>query len=110
MSERIISVGFKRPEELERDVIYVTLEKELGGMSAHATSEQEFNYTVRATAGNPLRETTKEATNHEGRGDYFRDYNKFIEEIVKKNEGIIDYSRAIKEGSEAYRLMREALR
>jgi hypothetical protein len=110
MSERIVSVGFKRPKTLEGDIIYVTLEKEIGGHRAYAVSAQEFNYTVRATAGNPLRETTKEITNHEGREGHFRDYNKFLEEIVEKNEGIIDYSRVIEEGSEAYRLMGEALR
>ncbi|MBU2104800.1 MAG: hypothetical protein KKF67_03435 [Nanoarchaeota archaeon] len=110
MSERLISIRFKKPKNLERDIIYVILEKEIGGLKAHAISARDFNYTVRAIAGNPLGKTTKEVINIEGRGEYFRDCNKFIEEIVEKNNGVIDYSQAIEEGSEAYRVMRNLLR
>ena len=110
MGKRYISIGFKRPKRLERDIIYVTLEKETGGIRAHAISTEEFNYTIRAIAGNPLGETTKEITNHEGMEGHFRDYKRFIKEIIEKNDGIKEDDRLVEEGSEPYRVMRELLR
>jgi len=110
MSNRIISVGFIEPKNLERDTIYVTLEKEIAGIRARAVSAKKFNYTVRAIAGNVLGETTRNITNQEGIRGHFRDYNKFLEEIVEKNNGSIDYSKAIEEGLEVYRVMRELLK
>ena len=111
MPKRIILVGFKKPKSLEKDIIYVTLEKETKKSTrARAISAKDFNYPCRAISGNILRETTKEITNAEGIRGHLRNYNIFLEEIVKKNEGILDYSQAIKEGSEAYRIMKETVR
>jgi len=108
--KRIIFIGFKEPKTLERDLIYVTLEKEVD-IKATAISDEEFKYPIRAMAGNILRNTTKKADNLEGGPEpYFIDYNKFIEELVLKNNGVVDYSRAIEEGSEAYRKIKSILR
>jgi hypothetical protein len=110
MGKRKISVGFIKPKTLEGNVIYVTLVKERAGISAHAVSAEAFNYDVHALSGHLLSKNTKNVTNMEGIKLHFRDYKKLLEEIVKKNNGFVDYSKAVKEGSEVYRVMREVLK
>ena len=109
MAERIISVGLKEPKSLVKDIIYVTLEGS-PNIFAHAVSKEDFKYSVRATTENVLSETTKDITNREGMEGHPRAYWKFLEEIAEKNACIIDYSRAIKEGTRTYDTLRELLR
>lgn len=113
--KRKISVGFKKPKSLESNIIYIWLEKPgmvgFGGVKATAVSNEEFNYKVRAIAGNIFHDKTKEATNH-GCGIELNYYNclKFIDEIAEKNNGDVDYSEAIQQGTNLFRAIREQIR
>ena len=109
MEKRLISIGFKEPKNLEGNVIYVTLTDALNPC-AKATSKEEFNYTGRAIAGNILSETTKEISGREGMRGHARNYWEVINELVEKNNGRLDWSKAIKEGCKAYDTMRDLLR
>jgi len=112
MSERRISVGFKKPNSLEGDTIHIWLEKpgSVESIKAHAVSAVKFNYPVRAIDGHVLRETTTDATNEYGMRCNRYDSQQFIKEIVEENEGDIDYSETIEQGTNAFRAMREQLR
>ena len=110
--ERKISVGFKKPKSLDENTIYIWLEKpgQVDSIKANAVSSIEFNYPVRAVAGNILKEKTTNATNVYGMRGYRYDYQKFINEIAEENKGYIDYSEAIEQGTNAFRAMNEQIR
>lgn len=107
--KRKISIGFKKPSVLEGDIIYVTFTNEFDTV-ASAVSKEEFNYSGRSIAGNVVDETTREISGRVGMRGYARDYRAVIKELVEKNNGDEDWSRAIKEGIKAYDGMRNLLR
>ena len=113
MDKRLVSICFKETKSLERDIIYICLEKPGTAESIRATaiSSIEFNYPVRSLAGKILLERTAKTTNEYGIRCNRYDYSQFIKDIVEKNNGEIDfYDRAVEEGTNAFRAMREQLR
>jgi len=112
MDKRYISIGFKEPKSLERDIIHIWLEKpgSVESIKANAISTVEFNYPVCAISGNILRETTKNATNVFGWSGNCYAYQKFIREIVERNNGYVDYSELIEQGANVFRAMREQIK
>lgn len=113
--KRKISIGFVRPEELEGNIIYVTLE---GGslMDAIVTSNKNFKYYPNRfkELGLGVREYinlgVREYINFE-RG-IVRDYNslnELIDDLIKQNEAKVDYSR-LREGAEAWSRIKKMMK
>lgn len=119
--KRIISPGFTRPSELERDIIYVTFfskshPKELSAEVFYATVESDYKFKLTSSAkllhslptpkGSRLVmlcSSDKKARAHDA---YFREvYEKFINNLAKNNAGQINYSRMIYEGVESTRTL-----
>lgn len=120
--KRIISLGFREPKELESKVIYVNLRLarepvteliesfRITKLYADLLSDQPFkclHYTI-----TPLKEGGKCQLSpeicqvREGDLTWREICNRFLADLVKLNNGIIDYSRTMLEGAEAYYAVR----
>lgn len=124
--KRIISLGFREPKELESKVIYVTLN--LGRRPAFTSPSPYFSDITTLDADlisdcpfkhldnivTPLKEGGKchigreicQVRQSEGDLTWRGIYNRFLEDLVKSNNGAIDYSRMMLEGAEAYYAVR----
>lgn len=124
--KRIISLGFREPKELESKIIHITLKLEsrpvftepspyfsnITTLAANILSDQPFTYRERTIA--PLKEGGKcwisleicQVRKSEGDLTWRYIYNLFLEDLVKSNNGVLDYSRMMLEGAEAYHAIR----
>ena len=125
MDKRKIYLGFEQPSTLEGNIIYVSfrlqvsegVEQRSGGVTyvnlnlsgtkvitAEAVSNEDFVCHDRSLDGSHLTLTRKQASTYTGSvsHSWHRDYNEFLEDLVKSNDVVLDYSRLIKEGADAY--------
>jgi len=101
--KRKISLGFEKPEELEGDIIYVDFNYDSmrEGVVAEAYSCHEFRYNSRSLDGSVLDCRGKSANSYDGGvcSTWFVDIDKFIQDLVDCNNGVVDRSRLIPDGA-----------
>jgi len=105
--QRTISLGFEEPSELDGNTIYATLQlrkerrpfrKEVIGVTA--VSNEPFTYHGGSLDEHLLICNHKDATSRTVNDStwWYRGYQEFIDDLVKSNNGVLDYSRLIQEG------------
>ena len=99
---REISVGWtSRLDKLEDSVIYVDIRgcSDLKSVHAEAYSAQPFKFTVQSMAGDTIHRsgTTAKTTTGDMRRSWERPYKEFLEELVKLNDGVVNYTRLVED-------------
>jgi hypothetical protein len=101
--KRIISLGLERPEELDDETIYIDFKysKEHNQVSATAYSCKTFTHHVSSLNGEILIQNSRQITTYTGgvESSWQLDYNKFIKDLTDSNNGIVENSRLIEDGS-----------
>lgn len=103
--QRVISLGFKKPKQLEGDIIYVNFTIREDDVAAEAVSNEEFEFNTIVIAGNPLHGKGKSTSTERGTkygNSYVIPYQGFINDLIQCNNGSVDYFRLILEGSRAH--------
>ncbi|MDP3986957.1 MAG: hypothetical protein Q8P81_01900 [Nanoarchaeota archaeon] len=110
--KRTVSLGFERPEELDEGTIYIDFFRSArmeptrdARIIAVAYSNGEFTAHAHSISGSVLTELLRYTTS-----EYEGDSDSFVRDIVTSNDGILDYSRLIKDGSLMARKMRDTAR
>lgn len=95
--KRIISIGLKEPCELEEDTIYIDVKyyKKNKQIYAVAYSNEKFTFHTPVLAGSIITLSTKEYRTHTDNpnSSWKINYNEFVEDLVKSNNGEINYQR-----------------
>ncbi|GEM_PF-3912811 len=101
MEKRKISLGFVEQSKLEGNMIYVNFKMAGKVLAAQAVSNENFMSHDRSIGGDLLTERGKTAGTYTGSRDnsWHRDYNEFLDDLVRSNDAVLDYSRLIREGA-----------
>lgn len=104
MEKRKISLGFVDQFELEGSIIYVNFKLAGRVLAAEAVSNEDFINHDRSVGGYLLTQEGKKAGTYTGSVDnsWHRDYNEFLDDLVKSNDAVLDYSRMIREGAKTH--------
>jgi len=101
--KRKISLGFREPEVLEGDTIYVDFRYNQSHkqVSAKAYSTQEFISHTSSLDGHIITQTKRRATTYTGGRDssWELDYQEFIRDLVESNNGEVEQTRLIEDGA-----------
>lgn len=115
--KRKISVGFIKPNKLESNIIYVNLKFRSRPIVTYSTlplitlleadvvSKEKFNYYHVYTDDKKIESTahTELGQIHVDNINWEYQCKNVLEELVKLNNGVVDYSRMIYEGAKAYK-------